>query len=920
MGAASIAYGLFPETNPLLIAGIALVVIAGLQPLRARLQTRWENQLARNRRTNADWANRFQKLALLADEPAGGWQALTQCLRESSSLASHILFQLHSENGLFQSAQTAWTLSATGQLAASIKENNSTQSVSALSASPEERGLLRATEAQAIIPIFGEKSLEGFFLLRTKPFDHETVRTESRILETLAAAFHGLAASQAINWQMLAQELADVQSEPVLYEWMRAQISRWVPSLSFRIIHFHLESGQAANVFVLDHNRRRMEQEGIPFDVENDLCSLIAADNTPFFSDSSTKACQANKIPVRESNQAWAGLPFLGFGRPFGAVVLTRAMPFSDIDRSILTRFIDLAHGAFERTRWQARSLRSANQLNSLHRSAKRLASPMEMEQILQILLEDARTIADAAAGALYLSNRDGTWDLRKTLGEVSRRPISISEKFDAAARNPLPTRFHRMTEDETLHGLFPQAHRALLFPIHRKSQTPAVIALADPAGLSPFPEEDKEVWSTFSTLCALALDNSDLSSQTDPSLRVVVEELAALQRFDQELHAAADSASILSIALDWSMRRTNTPVGCALQCIDGTWQLSASRGYPAGSAPSSACNLVWVSSALEANRPAVLRGDDPSGYPGFLPGAIMALLLPIERANQMMGALFLEADWESAPAMPEVDVLQRVMAHTANALSNAQLRAEVHNANQAKSEFISFVAHELKTPMTSIRGYTDLLAQGAVGPVNPAQANFLSTIRTNADRLANLVSDLNDVSRIESGRLRLDYSQCSLSSALEEVMESLRSQLEAKEQSFSSDVSIHLPPVWADRGRLIQILTNIISNAHKYTPAGGTIRILAERSPNRWDETGAPDVIHLMVQDSGLGISPQDQKAIFQKFFRAEDRSIRDLPGTGLGLHITRNLIELQGGQIWFESELRKGSTFHFTLPVASV
>jgi signal transduction histidine kinase len=117
-----------------------------------------------------------------------------------------------------------------------------------------------------------------------------------------------------------------------------------------------------------------------------------------------------------------------------------------------------------------------------------------------------------------------------------------------------------------------------------------------------------------------------------------------------------------------------------------------------------------------------------------------------------------------------------------------------------------------------------------------------------------------------------------------------------------------------------VQILTNLVSNAHKYTPAGGSMQIAAERSANRWDESGAADVLHVSIQDSGLGISPQDQKSIFQKFFRAEDRSVRDLPGTGLGLHITRNLIELQGGRIWFETELRKGSTFHFTLPVASL
>jgi signal transduction histidine kinase len=281
---------------------------------------------------------------------------------------------------------------------------------------------------------------------------------------------------------------------------------------------------------------------------------------------------------------------------------------------------------------------------------------------------------------------------------------------------------------------------------------------------------------------------------------------------------------------------------------------------------------------------------------------------------------LLLESDSENAFPPAEVDFLERLASHAAIAISNARLYAEVRSANQAKSEFISFVAHELKTPMTSIRGYADLVAQGAVGPVSQPQANFLATIRLNVDRMAALVSDLNDVSRIESGRLKLEFSAIHLAPAVDEVLEALRSQIEAKEQKLTLEIPADLPPVWVDRGRLIQVLTNLVSNAHKYTPPGGVLRIAAEHSSNPWDPAGPPEVVHFLIQDSGLGISLQEQKSIFQKFFRSEDGMVRDIPGTGLGLHITRNLVEMHGGRIWFESELQKGSTFHFTVPVASV
>ena len=112
--------------------------------------------------------------------------------------------------------------------------------------------------------------------------------------------------------------------------------------------------------------------------------------------------------------------------------------------------------------------------------------------------------------------------------------------------------------------------------------------------------------------------------------------------------------------------------------------------------------------------------------------------------------------------------------------------------------------------------------------------------------------------------------------------------------------------------------MTNLVSNANKYTPEGGTLLVGAELSENRWDLEGAKQVIHLWVKDNGIGISPEDQQKIFQKFFRSEDQKAREAPGTGLGLNITKSLVEMQGGRIWFESEFRQGTTFHFTVPVA--
>jgi signal transduction histidine kinase len=279
---------------------------------------------------------------------------------------------------------------------------------------------------------------------------------------------------------------------------------------------------------------------------------------------------------------------------------------------------------------------------------------------------------------------------------------------------------------------------------------------------------------------------------------------------------------------------------------------------------------------------------------------------------------MLLESTHENQLTDDTMSFLIRLSDHASIAISNAQLYSEVQQANLAKSDFVSFVAHELKNPMTSVKGYTELISAGAVGPITDVQANFLGTIRSNIERMNTLVSDLNDMSKIEVGRLRLDFASLRLADSIEVVVRSTRKQIEEKQQVLSLNVPKDLPPIWADRTRLEQVLVNLVSNAHKYTPASGTVEVAAERCHNEWDPNGSSEVVHIWVKDNGIGIAEEDQGKIFQKFFRSDDPKTREVTGTGLGLNITKSLVEMQGGRIWFESEFRNGTTFHFTVPVS--
>lgn len=228
---------------------------------------------------------------------------------------------------------------------------------------------------------------------------------------------------------------------------------------------------------------------------------------------------------------------------------------------------------------------------------------------------------------------------------------------------------------------------------------------------------------------------------------------------------------------------------------------------------------------------------------------------------------------------------------------------------DRMKSEFLSMAAHELRAPMTSIKGYSDMLLLGLAGEYDERQKQFLHTIKANVDRVLEMVNEFSEISRLETGTLRLDIKPLHLDKLVSEVVVSLRPEIEAKKVNLTVNVPPDLPEVWGDRTRIIQVLTNLVTNAYKYTPKEGQITITVQ-----WVD----DSVQVDVADTGIGIAPQDQEKLFTRFFRADHPEVRRVAGTGLGLSIAKSIVEMHGGRIWVESQLGEGSTFSFTLPLA--
>ena len=235
------------------------------------------------------------------------------------------------------------------------------------------------------------------------------------------------------------------------------------------------------------------------------------------------------------------------------------------------------------------------------------------------------------------------------------------------------------------------------------------------------------------------------------------------------------------------------------------------------------------------------------------------------------------------------------------------EMNAQLSRASQFKSEFLAKMSHQLRTPLTAIIGFCEVLTQGMDGELSRDQAQDIAEIHKSGLVLLELVNDILDLSKIEAGKIEIAFQEVDLPSVVDQVIASLHQMAESKALKLTSDLSSEVSKVKGDPVRVREILTNLVSNAIKFTPAG-SVAI-------RGVPLGA--MAEISVLDTGIGIEPAAHQRIFEEFRQANDKISRSYGGTGLGLSIARKLVELQGGQMGLESEPGKGSRFWFTLPI---
>jgi signal transduction histidine kinase len=305
-----------------------------------------------------------------------------------------------------------------------------------------------------------------------------------------------------------------------------------------------------------------------------------------------------------------------------------------------------------------------------------------------------------------------------------------------------------------------------------------------------------------------------------------------------------------------------------------------------------------------------LLKAMEKDGFRGFL-------VAPLEAKHEMLGVICLLH--RASEAVPEaaVSTLRALCDQVALVVRNIQYNEELARKNeelthldQLKSDFMATMSHELRTPLTSIIGYSDMLLSGMTGELNEKQSAFVDSILKGGESLLNLINDVLDLTKIEAGRLELNREAVDLRAALLGVLPVVKPRAQDKRIRISTFLPTDLPLVWADPGKLNQILLNLITNGIKYTHENGSVSVEART---------VDGLVEIWVNDTGIGIAREDQDKVFQRFTQIDSSATRSQGGTGLGLAIVRELVELHGGAIRVQSKLGKGSSFIFTMPIST-
>jgi GAF domain-containing protein len=648
-------------------------------------------------------------------------------------------------------------------------------------------------------------------------------------------------------------------------------------------------------------------------------------------------------------------VPMLHHDEAVGTIGVTRRDPggFTDDEIALLKTFTDQAVIAIENmrlfTELQAsnRELTTALDTQTATSDILRVISrsQRDVQPVFDVILSSAVRLLQGYAGALTriagdqieLAALTSTDDAgNAAVRAIFPQSLQSEGPYPQAIRNRAPLNIPDFPSDLR----WPEAARdrarvrgsrswVVVPMLHHDAPVGTISVIRrEPGG---FTDAEVGLLQTFADQAVIAIENARLLSELQARTQELsrsVGELRALGEVSQAISSTLDLETVLTTIVSRAVQLSGLDGGVVFEYDTGAEEFVHRAATETGGALAEARRAIRVRKgegvvgrtaiALEPVQVPDITG--PGAYVGanrenLIESGIRAVLaVPMVREEQLIGCLVVSRNRPGEFPAETIELLRTFATQSALAIQNARLFHEIADksrqleaASQHKSEFLANMSHELRTPLNAIIGFSEVLAQGMFGNVNDKQAEYLQDILESGRHLLSLINDILDLSKIEAGRMELEVSEFDLPQAIQNALTLVRERALRREIVLHHAIDNRVADIRADERKVKQVLLNLLSNAIKFTPEGGRIEVRA---------APADGTVEVSVTDTGVGIAPEDQDAVFEEF-RQVGTADKKAEGTGLGLALSRKFIELHGGTIRVQSEVGRGATFTFTLPV---